>query len=111
VETLTKDPEITIPVTIAMKMVLKYGAKALSNPKAPPPRPPPAFGVKPPVRTALRKEDWVQIRAAMNHTVPHSLFDRDRPSERFVEESALRPAGVVLAAARIEFAGVVDWPL
>jgi hypothetical protein len=92
VETLTKDPNITIPVTVVMKLMLKYGAKALSQPSAP--APPPAFGGKfSPVRTALRTEDWAQIRASMHQTISNSLFDRARPSERFVEESALRPMG------------------
>jgi hypothetical protein len=88
---LAKDPNAgwLIPATVALKLMLKYGARGAA--KAAKPAAPRSAWSDPRELKPLSKESWAQIRAAIHSTHSSFLLDCARPVERFVQEYALHP--------------------
>lgn len=88
-EALLKDPRWAIPATVAMKLGLRYGAKAIATPAGPSRR---VAGPATAAQRGVLRDLAAMGRTALNCTVTEGLVDCSKPEEDFVVNSALRPA-------------------
>jgi hypothetical protein len=87
VEAILGDSKWAVPVTVALKLGLRYGAKAIVTPAKP------AMGPasKVAAQRGVLRDLAAMGRTSLSCTISDSFVDCSKPEEDFVENSALRP--------------------
>jgi hypothetical protein len=93
IRSLMNDSKWAIPVTVAVKLALRYGANAISSPS----KPKPSFVPAPPSRTqrGVLRDLELMGRNNIHCAVSNGWLDCSKPEKDFVTQSAMRPKVVV----------------